>query len=689
MAHITGTSFTLAHLEDRQFGLGTPDTANINGTQFVYLTNNINVGRDVRVFTVADDGSLTYVADVPDTATTALNGAWEMEIFTIGGSTFLATVSQDDDGLSIFELSDTAPYLVHVDTAFDSDNALYELNGARYLAVHQIGGNTFLTATSRNFFRGDGTFDNGITVFSVANDGSLTFASAFDPPAGTSIQNGWPSDTFEVNGSYYFAVGDPFASRFSIMEIDPVTGVLTAAVPNADLGQTNFKSSQIAVHTAAGVPYLFVPSDDTETLRVYTYDGGADVTLITSLSLPTYSKTPEVTAVYEVGDKIIVAVGSRGNEEGVLLYDFDTASGTLTELQWLPGTFSTDPDAQPLRDMSFGPSFTIAGQPYALITSDDDHTVNVYAIGGGDDVLSGTMVADLIEGYGGNDDLTGLAGDDVMRGFAGNDTLYGNRGDDEMHGGDGDDHMEGGLGADEMHGDAGDDVLLGFSGDDQIFGGEGVDTLKGGAGADVLEGNEGDDEIVGGDGNDTLSGQDGEDFMNAGAGNDVMNGGADNDRMFGGGGNDIMHGDGGDDLLKGNDGDDMITGGAGDDTISGQVGDDDLSGNAGNDEIMGGGGRDLINAGDGDDQLTGGSGADVFVFDTVATTGGGTNTITDFMDGIDLLDLSAYGYANATAALSGSVQDNADVSLTLNDGQIVFLENFLLTDLDGSDLILV
>lgn len=692
MAHITGKSFTLAHLEEGLWGLATTATTEIGGTQFVYLTNN-NTGGRLRIFSAEENGSLSLLGSISDTSEYALEGGRETELFTIGETTFLAAVGQDDDGLSVFEVTATEPYLVHTDTAFDSDDASYELNGVRNLAVHQIGGNTYLTAMSRPWYK-DSTGDTGISVFSVDENGLLSLASVYVPDSGASIRSGWPSDTFEVNGRYFFAVGDPYGrNSFSIMEIDPETGTLTAAVPTAALFQPNFISTQISVHTTeGGVPYLFVPSDSDAMLYVYTYQGGADVAPVASIELtipdPNFDFQAEVSTVYEAGDSVIVAVGSRGSKQGVLLFEFNPSSEALTQLEWLPGPNSTVADPLPLFDMTFGGDFTLDGQPYALISSENDNALTVWAIGGGDDVLVGTADADLIEGFGGNDTLTGMAGDDVIRGFDGDDSLFGNRGDDEISGGIGDDYIEAGLGDDLVYGGAGADVLLGFAGNDLMFGQLGDDTLKGGAGADELSGNEGDDIVQGGSGHDTLFGQAGDDAMNGGSGNDTMDGGAGNDSLFGGTGDDIMTGGTGNDLLKGNEGDDTLSGDAGNDILAGQSGNDVLNGNAGNDVIQGGSGQDVIIAGAGNDLLTGGSAADTFVFDVVAATGGGFNRITDFTDGVDLLDLTAYAYSDASTALSGASQAGADVNLALDDGQIVWLENFALADLDWSDLIL-
>ncbi|MDY7024269.1 MAG: hypothetical protein SWJ54_23460, partial [Cyanobacteriota bacterium] len=78
-------------------------------------------------------------------------------------------------------------------------------------------------------------------------------------------------------------------------------------------------------------------------------------------------------------------------------------------------------------------------------------------------------------------------------------------------------------------------------------------------------------------------------------------------------------------------GDDRIGGKDGNDLLSGDEGDDEIFGDDGDDTIMGGIGNDILT---GDDNSFG-SGSDLFVFGN----GDGTDTITDFEVGTDMIGL--------------------------------------------------
>ena len=270
---------------------------------------------------------------------------------------------------------------------------------------------------------------------------------------------------------------------------------------------------------------------------------------------------------------------------------------------------------------------------------------NIGGTAGFGDVLTGSAVANRLNGFGGNDVLNGLAGDDQLIGNSGDDILRGGAGADAINGADGIDlvsfygatvgvsvflntgtgiggdaqgdtyfgveNVNGGKTGDLIIGDTAANVLTGYEGDDQLAGGEGTDSLLGGDGGDLLRGDAGADHLEGGAGIDTIdyegpvgvtidlgtglgSGGDAQGDTFAGIesvrgtsshGDDITGSAAAN-RLDGFGGNDDLNGLGGADSLIGGSGDDTALGGDGDDLLYVAAGADVLDGGAGIDTIV-------------------------------------------------------------------------------------------------------
>jgi hypothetical protein len=98
---------------------------------------------------------------------------------------------------------------------------------------------------------------------------------------------------------------------------------------------------------------------------------------------------------------------------------------------------------------------------------------------------------------------------------------------------------------------------------------------------------------------------------------------------------DILTGDSGNDVLRDMRGKASLDKGIGNDSVFGGQGSETLLGSSGDDALFGGKGDDFLNGGLGNDTLTGGMGADKFLL----STNSGTDTITDFEVGQDLLVL--------------------------------------------------
>jgi Ca2+-binding RTX toxin-like protein len=100
----------------------------------------------------------------------------------------------------------------------------------------------------------------------------------------------------------------------------------------------------------------------------------------------------------------------------------------------------------------------------------------------------------------------------------------------------------------------------------------------------------------------------------------------------------------GDDVIFGFTGNDTLgtnsTGTSGDDAIFGGAGNDSLFGGDGDDQLFGGDGNDALHGGKGSDVLSGGAGNDTFFWKTGDMDGGAVDTITDWGNGNDKLNIA-------------------------------------------------
>lgn len=159
----------------------------------------------------------------------------------------------------------------------------------------------------------------------------------------------------------------------------------------------------------------------------------------------------------------------------------------------------------------------------------------------------------------------------------------------------------------------------------------------------------------------------------------TIDGTATDDQIYGSNSDDNIYGLDGDDIISGLNGDDNLYGGDGNDILRGGNGRDVVGGGLGNDRLFGNGGNDVMKGGLGDDRMTGGGGGDTFLF----THGiSGDDTITDFNEAVDVLQIDLRGRNASTVDVSNDGTDTlvtfgaASVTLegvALDQADIVFL----------------
>ena len=110
---------------------------------------------------MANGGTLTNVDNITDDATLKLDGASDVTTAVVSGVTYLLAGNLDD-GVSVFSVAANGT-LTNVDNV--GNNAALELDGASALTTAVISGETYLFVA--------GQTDDGFSAFRVAANGTL------------------------------------------------------------------------------------------------------------------------------------------------------------------------------------------------------------------------------------------------------------------------------------------------------------------------------------------------------------------------------------------------------------------------------------------------------------------------------------------------------------------------------------
>lgn len=264
-----------------------------------------------------------------------------------------------------------------------------------------------------------------------------------------------------------------------------------------------------------------------------------------------------------------------------------------------------------------------------------------------DDSLTGTAAADTLLGDTGNDTLDAAAGADLMIGGSGNDVYFVDDAGDRVR-------EQRLAGSDTVVASV--NYTLESEVETLLLIGEAVEGT-GNSSSNLLLGNDADNRLSGLDNNDILDGGGGNDTLFGGSGTDWLVGGTGNDFLDGGSAQDTMYGGAGDDIYQVDSPGDQTReeADAGTDTevssvtrhlganlenlvLVGPAAVDGFGNELGN-VIIGNAAGNVLSGGGGDDTLAGGGGGDVFRF----CGNGGTDLVSDFTHGQDVLDLTGYG----------------------------------------------
>jgi hypothetical protein len=466
-------------------------TLSLGGTTFVYVTGLYDDG--LSAFELAPDGTLTNIQNIDDgpvAGALEIRGATAINSATVGGVTYLYVAGSIDDGISVFEVASDGTLTSIQNLADDAALQIRGIEGR--MAVATVDGTTFLVAT--------GDDDNGFSVFQVNGDGTLSNTQNVNDAGVLELDNAMDAIAVQVGARTFVVVAGEDDNGLSVFELHG-DGTVTNTFNVTDGGVLNLWGAMgLATATVDGTTYLIA-------------SGGHD----DGLSVFSVSASGQLANVHNVSDS--AALGLAG-AQGLTTFTIDTATflavsgrdddalsifhvgagGVLTNVT---AAFDT---AGLALDGTFHNAFAnVGGTNFLIATGYEDNSLGTFEIGGGDDTLVGTAGFDLLLGLGGDDTLDGAGGSDRFVGGSGDDTyLVDSTGDQVVE--------EAGAGSDTVRASAsyalGSDVenlvLLGAAAlngtgnglANEITGNAGNNGLQGLGGDDTLDGGEGLDEAV-------------------------------------------------------------------------------------------------------------------------------------------------------------------------------------------------
>jgi Ca2+-binding RTX toxin-like protein len=539
-----------------------------------------------------------------------------------------------------------------------------ELDGARTIATTTINGTVYVYVASR--------YDNGIQIFTLGGDGTLTPISSVTDTSNTALDGAVTLKVVEKAGTSYLVVAGFDNDGLSVFEIDgngADIGTLTLRDTIYNGGGNALDGAlDTEVFQAGHRSFVVTTSYYSDAVSVYELDASGSLTLV---DLASNSDDPgyqldgaDGVSIHAIGNKTFMYVVGEA-ERGLSVFEISN-TGQLTHVTDVTGLNGNSGSYSGIEAGSFH------GRNYLIVPDHSDGHFLVYSLAANGvptlvhnydarvdigSIGQGNIYLDIIEIDGVNFIIAGSFNADSVNVYtlddAGQMSLVRSIASSQLDGAHDVEHVningkhfiiatafngdrvtvvEIGGGDEVISGTAENDRMVGLSGDDDMIGRGGNDLIKGGDGNDVLSGRKGNDSLFGGNGEDVLIG---------GIGNDLLNGGAGRDVLLGGVGQDTLSYAGSDarvviDLLAGTasgghaTGDyfadiEHLTGSAHNDQLTGDNGANEIEGGAGNDYISGGKGRDKLDGGDGSDTVEGGDGGDRLSLGSGSDTGrGGT-----------------------------------------------------------------
>ncbi|MCH9665652.1 MAG: hypothetical protein K0U41_07360, partial [Gammaproteobacteria bacterium] len=251
-------------------------TAKINGANYLFVAGDADDG--ISVFSVMANGSLLHTNSIDDNddGSYQLGGATPVSVVNIDGANYLYVGGVNDEGISAFSILANGSLAHLANYPGDSHNA-YKLGKVRVMKVTEIAGISYLFV---------GGFDAGVNVFSIAANGYLNHVDDVYDIEGEYMLN-YPVSitTADINGTIYLFVGGLFDNRISVFNV-AVNGSLSyvTRINDGDNNAYRFQGTvSMVVSELGGVSYLFAAGFHDNGVSVFSIAANGHLNYVTSV----------------------------------------------------------------------------------------------------------------------------------------------------------------------------------------------------------------------------------------------------------------------------------------------------------------------------------------------------------------------------------------------------------------------
>ncbi len=343
-------------------------TALLDATTYLFTA-----GKDLSVDSVSANGQLTSAGGVSNINVNSVISS------KIGGVTYLFAASRADSKVYSYQVATSDGALTLKDGT--PDNNILQIQGASALATAVIADKTFLFVA--------GATDDGVSVFEVTDTGTLTYKTSISDADDMTYQIGGTSSlTTVVKDSKTFLVVAGAEEGFSIFEIAD-DGSLSHTSTLWDIIDSNIKGASslttIDAHSVGGImgnDFLFIASA-AEAKGISKYDILSDGDPNNPTNYPdnpmrNLNGASSVTTFSFSSKNYLFVAGAE--DHGVSVFNIAN-NGTISQANGNGVNLSIRDDATlKLRGASSVTTATIGGKVYLFVVGALDHSVSVFEL---------------------------------------------------------------------------------------------------------------------------------------------------------------------------------------------------------------------------------------------------------------------------------------------------------------------